>query len=429
MSYSKKLVKLFFSVILLVQCVSCAPSNSGGDPAEVSPQNDEQSPGDAPQSEDIQIEFFAERPHLQPGQCTLLFWHVEGGGFGVDLNGEPVERSGEREICVGEEPMFFTLGVDMGDRMEIREIEIFVDEESSDALPSMDLLFPSDPPESLRMLEDPDSSLRAYENRTLTGDRFLDSLYERPFTSKEMVYQPDLDIYSVDFSHDEDFFYFEITLIGLHPDEGRLTGMYGIEFDRTLTGRGDLIVLVQNPMEDWSIENLSVYSDENEDVGGEKPMVAEAGFTGNGYDTLVELGGDKSALARIAPDDNEAIQIAVSRALLELEEPEVFLYGAWAQKGAVDVSQFDYNDRMGPTEAGSPIITDEDYPLNALSNLDNTCRLPYGFEQMGSFYTGMCITLPQASKPADAPPGQTCTVVCPRCSPVAACPPCYVVCN
>jgi hypothetical protein len=245
------------------------------------------------------------------------------------------------------------------------EAEIAEVEEAQAEIP---LQMPGDPPESVRMLEDPDSSIRAYENRAITGDKFLDSLYEQPFTSKEMVYQPDLDIYSVDFSHDEDFFYFEITLIGLHPDEGRLTGMYGIEFDRTLTGRGDLIVLVQNPLEDWSTENLSVYSDENEDVGGEKPMVAETGFTGNGYDTQVELAGEKSAMARIAPDDNEAIQIAVSRALLDLEDPEVFLYGAWAQKGTIDVARFDYNDRMGPTEAGSPIITDEDYPLNALYN-------------------------------------------------------------
>jgi hypothetical protein len=412
MSKSKIVFILILTGMMVIQAVSCTTSNSGEKAAEPPPPVEELPSDDEPNGEEIQIEFFAERTYLQPGECTMLFWNVEGSGFGVDLNGEPVDRSGEREICLGEEPMFFALGVDMGDSMEIREIEIGVNGMPGGDDPAPNLLFPGDPPESERKLEDPDSSIRAYENRALTGDRFLDSLYERPFTSIEMVYQPDLDIYSVDFAHDEEFFYFTITLIGLHPDEGRLTGMYGIEFDRTLTGRGDLIVLVENPLEEWSTDNLSVYIDENDDVGGTRPMVAETGFTGNGYETMVDLEGDRAAMARIDPDDNEAIQIAVSRALLELEEPEVFLYGGWAKKGHIDVSQFDYNDTMGPSEAGSPIKTDEDYPVKALDNLDNTCRLPYGFEQMGSSYTGMCITLPPAPKPADAAPGVTCVTTC-----------------
>ncbi len=64
------------------------------------------------------------------------------------------------------------------------------------------LLTPGEPPEPERTLKDTDSSIRAYENRAVSGDRFLDSLYERPFTSEEMIYQPDLDIYTVDFAHD-----------------------------------------------------------------------------------------------------------------------------------------------------------------------------------------------------------------------------------
>ncbi len=87
------------------------------------------------------------------------------------------------------------------------------------------LLMPGEPPEPERTLKDADSSIRAYENRAVSGDRFLDSLYERPFTSQEMIYQPDLDIYTVDFAHDADFFYFTITLYGMNPDEWGLNGM------------------------------------------------------------------------------------------------------------------------------------------------------------------------------------------------------------
>ena len=58
---------------------------------------------------------------------------------------------------------------------------------------------------------------------------------------------------------------------------------------------------------------------------------------------------------------------------------------------------FDYNDAFGPGAAGSP-IKGTDWPVKALFNLDNTCRLPYGFEQAGG-YPGMCkIGTPVAEK-------------------------------
>jgi hypothetical protein len=118
-------------------------------------------------------------------------------------------------------------------------------------------MLPGEPPKPDRILKDFDSSINAYEHRTISGDRFLDSQYERPFTSQEMIYQPDLDIYTVDFSRDEDFFYFTITLYELNTGEEGLTGMYGIEFDRTKTCRGDLIVWIENPQDDWSVENVT----------------------------------------------------------------------------------------------------------------------------------------------------------------------------
>jgi len=272
------------------------------------------------------------------------------------------------------------------------------------------LLMPGEPPEPIRTLKDSNSSFKAHENRAVLGDNFLDSLYERPFTSLEMVYQPDLDIITVDFATDENFFYFTINLYnGPKPVGSGPTGMYGVEFDRTKTGRGDLIVWVENPQDDWSVENVSVYADKNGDVGGPRPIIANAGFMGNGYDTNVGLESDKSAFARIAPDDARAVQIAVSRNLLN--NPTEFLWGAWADNGLKNVTMFDYNDTMGPTEAGSPIKNDEDYPLNALYNLDNTCRLPYGFEQIGSFIRGMCITQPPPAPEIDCP--MICLVKCP----------------
>ena len=279
--------------------------------------------------------------------------------------------------------------------------KLLADAVAVEAPTKVPLLMPAEPPEPERTLKDFDSSIRASENRAVSGDRFLDSMYERPFTSQEMIYQPDLDIYTVDFAYDEDFFYFTITLYGMNPDELGLNGMYGVEFDRTKTGRGDLIVWVEDPGEDWSLDNLTVYTDSDRDVGGPQPIVADAGFEGDGYDTTVELDGEKVAFARISPEDSVAIQIAVSRDLLE--NPPEFLWGAWADNGLRNATMLDHNDTMGPSEAGSPINTDDNYPLNALYNLDNTCRLPYGFEQMGASIPGMCISL--APVPANSDGG------------------------
>jgi hypothetical protein len=277
---------------------------------------------------------------------------------------------------------------------ELAEAEQAEPEEPSEPEPEEPefSIAPGEPPPPQRTLEDSDSSIRAWENRAVTGDNFQKNLYERPFTAEEMIYQPDLDIITVDFADGGDFFYFTIRLFGMNPDESGLNGTYGIEFDRTLTGRGDLIVLVENPTEEWSVENMAVFADGNEDVGGPTPIYSDPGGAGDGHDRQLDMGADFVAYARIDPEDEAAVQIAVSRAMLG--DPEEFLWGAWADNGLRNVSMFDYNDVFTFAEAGSPINTDAEYPLKELFNLDSTCRLPYGFEQGGSFYAGMCINTP-----------------------------------
>jgi len=235
---------------------------------------------------------------------------------------------------------------------------------------------PGEPnPEAERILEDSDASIKAYEHRTVSGDNILNNLFERPFTALEMEYQPDLNILTASITSDEAFFYFTITLDGIDPVSGALSGTYGIEFDRSQTGRGDLLVLVSNPAAKWSTTDITVYTNPTGTVGGIEPIIAEEDYEGSGYSETVELGGDQVAWARIAPEDPYAVQIAVSRALLGTEE---FLWGAWADGGVKDPSLFDYDDHFGPSEAGSPINTDPDYPIKAVYSLDNTCRLPYG---------------------------------------------------
>lgn len=270
---------------------------------------------------------------------------------------------------------------------------------------------PTDVPEPYQTLEDSDSSLRADENRVLSGDNFLNNLYERPFTAYEMEYQPDLDIYTVDFAYDDSYYYFTINLNGKNVDEWLLTGRYGIEFDRTLTGRGDLLVLVENPRKEWSLNNVLVFVDVNADVGGPTPIIADEGFKGDGYDLKIDLTGKLAAFARLSPDNDQAVQIAVSQELLEY--PDEFLWGAWAGKELIRPVLFDHNDAFGQSEAGSPYSDDEDYPIKALFNIDNTCRLPYGFSRMSSGIPGMCITSAPTPMPgAEDEPDCFCTDYC-----------------
>ena len=251
-----------------------------------------------------------------------------------------------------------------------------------------EFMMPGEPPKELdRTLEDSVAGYTGEDKKATQGDNILDNLYERPFTSEEMIYQPDLDITTVDFGPSEDgFYYFTIRLYGMNIDGGGLKGMYGIEFDRTLTGRGDLLVTVKDPQKEWIMDGVTIYLDDNRDVGGLTPIEADANFNGSGYDTVFDMDADNNAYARIDPKDGNAVQFAVSFSLVG--SVDQFLWGAWADNGLVDPTRFDYNDSMGPTEAGSP-IRGKYYPVKALYNLDNTCRLPFGLEQTG-LIPGMC---------------------------------------
>jgi len=71
-----------------------------------------------------EIVFTADSTTLQSGECTALRWKVTGG-FGVALDGQPVDKTGETEVCPTE-TRIYALAVDLGTSMERREVEIIV---------------------------------------------------------------------------------------------------------------------------------------------------------------------------------------------------------------------------------------------------------------------------------------------------------------
>jgi hypothetical protein len=84
--------------------------------------------GETPPPEEppeMRIALSADRTRLQSGECATLEWNVQGG-FGVELNEQPVERSGQKQVCP-EETTTYWLGVDTGETMERREVTIIVE--------------------------------------------------------------------------------------------------------------------------------------------------------------------------------------------------------------------------------------------------------------------------------------------------------------
>jgi hypothetical protein len=263
---------------------------------------------------------------------------------------------------------------------------------------------PGEPGAPIKVLEDANSSLKASEKRAVSGDNFMDGLYERPFTSQSMIYQPDLDILSVSMSKDEKFFYFVIKVVGISDKSQTLSGQYGIEFDLNKDGRGDLLVLAQKPVKDWSSTGVQIFSDPNGDVGGKIPMKTEAGFKGDGYEKKMDASSSGAGVfARLSPSDPASVEIAVSAD--QLGGVKEYLWNAWADGGLQDPTKFDYNDSFGPTQAGSPIKGDSDYPLKSLFSLDNTCRAAYGFTPSGNI-PGLCTSVsvqPKTQAPTQVP--------------------------
>ena len=155
---SKFFKRILFILIIFVLVLGTYACNLGAEGFEEPPPWEEPPPEEFFEGEpppeggehppgDVWIEFNAERPHLAPGECTLLFWHTESG-FETFLNGEPVEPSGEREECLHESRMFI-LEVETGEGMQMREVEVMVGGEPGEEHP------PEEPPMEEPPMEEP----------------------------------------------------------------------------------------------------------------------------------------------------------------------------------------------------------------------------------------------------------------------------------
>lgn len=250
---------------------------------------------------------------------------------------------------------------------------------------------PAAPAGAERFVDDVDSSSTAAEGRVVSGENFRRNRLERPFTQGEMSYRPDVDITRAELAFDETWVYFTIEVQGPGPVGNGYPGTYSVELDLDLDGRGDLLVMAEGPAAVWSTHGVSVWSDSNDDVGGEVVYDADQAVTqGDGYESNIFDQGrgedPDAAWARIAAEV-DGVHIAAKRDLIaELS----FLWSVWAQIGSGDPSSFDFVDRLTPSEAGSPLADSEHYPVDQLAAIDNTCRMYYGFTPTGT-EPGICL--------------------------------------
>lgn len=264
---------------------------------------------------------------------------------------------------------------------------------NTDAPVSADIETPAAPPPSAEMpssnvpvpaapVYDSESASTASLKYAGNGDAFPINRFERPFTKQEMVYLDYIDILKFGMSKDATWYYGSVTIenLGSSLKDG-LAPVYGIEVDEDLDGRGDYLIWVKPPFSTtWNNSNVSVFADRNHDVGGLRPEKADPlDKAGNGYETvIVDSGkGDDPYLAwvRVDPGDSSVLQIAFKKTLISGKS---FEWDAWADAGLKDPAQFNYNDRMSVSDAGSPLKGDPNYPLKGLSAVDDTCYEPFG---------------------------------------------------
>ena len=209
------------------------------------------------------------------------------------------------------------------------------------------------------------------------GDSFRLGNLERPFTLDVMEYKKENDLLYLELSEDDDFFIFSLEIVG-PGDDGFLSASYGIEFDSDFDGRGDVLLWAKGgDHPEWTIDDVMVLRDSNDDVGGSRPVLPD-NDDGDGYDEVLfskeVLNDPDAAWQRV---DGNVVQLAIKKGMAGGSR---FFWKAWADSGLADPARFDYNDTMSEEQAGSPNENNKLYPIGDLNLMDSTCWIAYKYE-------------------------------------------------
>jgi hypothetical protein len=209
-----------------------------------------------------------------------------------------------------------------------------------------------------------DTGVVYYQGKALVPrngcDSWTSNLLERPFNKDGKNYIPELDLTDVQMGMDEYWFYWKIKrypATSQTPPEVSLV----IELDTDLDGRGDFAMTVQPAQvagTGWQKEAGRLLEDQNNDIGGSKPIIPDNPvITGNGYDTV-----KKADLWVRTSNLGLTMEFALPATFFESDKIN-FGWWAWALTTSVEMDQFDLVDCTTPSE---------------LYGVDNTCMLIYG---------------------------------------------------
>ncbi|MCI0554833.1 MAG: hypothetical protein L0287_28120, partial [Anaerolineae bacterium] len=160
-----------------------------------------------------------------------------------------------------------------------------------------------------------------------------------------------------------------------------------------LDGKGDWLVMASNTdSSDWTVKGVQVFQDANNNVGSLTPMFTDTGASTDGFETMIfdqGAGNDPDiAWIRVSPQDLSTIEMAVKRSAIG--NPLKYLIDMWVGHASLDPALFDYSDHFtheqaGAADPGFPLF----YPIKAVAELDNSCRMAVGFQPTGS-EPGLC---------------------------------------
>lgn len=248
-------------------------------------------------------------------------------------------------------------------------------------------------------------NLATFENRNVrVGDEFLKNRFERPFTSNDMTYLPDLDIMDFGIASDDQFFYISIIFAGRDAATNSMTGIYGVEIDRDADGRAELLLATRPPYSsEFTAENVVVMADLDGDIGGPTINRPDPDFEGDGYNGIIfdlsqNLHPDDPDLiwVRFVDGEKPTIEIAYRKWIFRGGD-EKFMWSVFAHNGlaGLDPDKFNFHDTISEIEAGSPDKGNPHYPIKALAAMDNTCRVPLGFTALGTEPLGCQVKGPE----------------------------------
>ncbi|MBK8824842.1 MAG: hypothetical protein IPN58_20235 [Anaerolineales bacterium] len=239
---------------------------------------------------------------------------------------------------------------------------------------------------------DNENSLSFETKKVKTGDFLRKNRFERPFTAVDMVYLPDVDIADFSITSDDTFFYIKISLIGLDSETQSLTGSYGVEIDRNADGRAEILLATRPPYnKDFNADSVAVYFDVNSDMGGSS-INRPDDYDSDGFETIIydlskgvyPEGDPDLAWARLSTYGNlPAIEIAFKKWMFDGGK-ETFMWSVVSSDAVLDPGLFYFHDHFTAEEAGAANTDDPTYPLKDLAGIDNTCRVPLGFQVIGN---------------------------------------------